>query len=109
MRWEFDSPWSHTSIRFLQKPAQCKSFVYAIILIRTRGEMDITTRFGRVIVGSSPAGCAKGENLDLSRFSTLCARRRHVFSVEKTAESGSGNFASDDEQNIPDHQILCYN
>ena len=23
---------------------------------RSRGEMDITTRFGRVIVGSSPAG-----------------------------------------------------
>ena len=29
-----------------------------IILERTRGEMDITTVFGTVVAGSSPAGCA---------------------------------------------------
>ena len=29
-----------------------------IILKRTRGEMDIMTVFGTVVVGSNPAGCA---------------------------------------------------
>jgi tRNA nucleotidyltransferase (CCA-adding enzyme) len=55
--------------------------------------------------GSSPSGRAKRENLNCLRFSRLCARRKHVFSVEKTAESGSWKFVSDDEQIIPDQKI----
>ncbi len=41
------------------RQAQCKQIKYVIICPCTRGEMDITTRFGRVIVGSSPAGSAQ--------------------------------------------------
>jgi hypothetical protein len=40
-------------------PHQNSLHFCVIIILCTRGEMDITTRFGRVIVGSSPAGCAK--------------------------------------------------
>jgi hypothetical protein len=34
----------------------------------------------------------------------MCGKRSHVFVPTKTDELGSWNFASVDEQNIPDHK-----
>ncbi len=60
--------------------------------------------FEALVGGSNPSGSAKRKNLNCLRFLRLCAGRKHVFSAEKTAESGSGKFASGDEQIIPDHK-----
>lgn len=44
---------------------------------RARGEMDITTGFGPVIVGSSPAGRTNTRKFGICRISLFCTLRSH--------------------------------
>lgn len=58
------------------------------------------------VTGSNPVGStADDKDMHFCMSFRVCGRRRHVFAVAKTAESGSWNFASGDEQNIPDHKV----
>lgn len=46
--------------------------------LSTRGEMDIMTDFGSVVVGSSPAGCTQCIKANCFAFMNICAGRRDV-------------------------------
>ena len=57
----------------------------------TRGEMDITTVFGTVIAGSSPAGCTKTKELNTLCLITIVfapGRTRKTEAVYKRALRG---------------------
>ena len=65
--------------------------ILTTLIMRSRGEMDITAVFGTAIPGSNPGGSTKAEMANCFAVSDTCAGRSVVLEVDKTASRGRGN------------------